>query len=220
MAGITGLRYNFSRTDVDETTTHHQQQQQSPLFERQMSNDEYTEYQQLRNIIDSLHLRINKLEKINIDLETRLEEQAKQSLAVETELINVERKWKLKCEQLSQEILKWKTDADAEKIKNNRLRDHLSNTERELYIILQRKHELMRGGPGISSTKGVLPNGKLAPSDSGILRKSDFNESSDAEMYQMQSSKMREQPPPPKQKEPKIIREKKAIANLSDFLGF
>ena len=164
MAGITGLRYNFSRSDTNET----------PLFERQMSGDDFSEFQQLRGIIDGLHQRISKLERINTDLEARLEEQAKQSMAVETELINLDRSWKAKAEQLTQEINKWKTEYETEKLKNNRMRDHLSNTEKELYTILQRKHELMRGGPGIPSSRAS--NSKFGHSESGTFKRSDYSE--------------------------------------------
>ena len=180
MAGLPGLRYNFSRTDINNESS------SSPLFERQMNNDEYTEYQQLRGIIDGLHQRIAKLEKINTDLENRLEEQAKESLQVETDYINLDRAWKEKSEILSQEILKWKMEYEAEKIKNNRLRDHLSNTEKELYTILQRKHELMRGP---ASMKGPHP-GKLSASESGLLNKRD-HEPSDIDMYQNTSEKVK-----------------------------
>jgi hypothetical protein len=190
MAGLTGLRYNFNRTDQQQSVA-----SDTPLFERQMSNDEYSEYQQLRAIIDNLHQRISKLEKINTDLEGRLEEQAKQSMAVETDLIQMERAWKQKCEQLSQEIGKWRGEYDTEKVKNNRLRDHLSNTERELYIILQRKHELMRGGgPGFSMKGGGAgaggnPTNRIPNSESGILTKRVEiinGEPSEADLYSMQ----------------------------------
>jgi hypothetical protein len=192
MAGITGLRYNFNRTNSDQQQL---SSSDTPLFERQMSNDEYSEYQQLRTIIDNLHQRISKLEKINTDLEGRLEEQAKQSMAVETDLIQMERAWKQKCEQLSQEIGKWRSEYDTEKVKNSRLRDHLSNTERELYIILQRKHELMRGGgPGFSMKGGGAggggnPTNRIPNSESGILTKRVEiinGEPSEADLYSMQ----------------------------------
>jgi hypothetical protein len=150
MSGLPGLRYNFSRTDIAPDT---------PLFEKQMTQDEYAEYQQLRAMIDGLHQRISKLEKINTDLENRLEEQAKESIAVETELINMDRFWKSKCEKLTQEIGKWKLECENEKLKNTRLRDQHSNIEKELYNILQRKHELTRG-PGASSYKGPGPSGQ------------------------------------------------------------
>ncbi|RYH20739.1 hypothetical protein EON65_22565 [archaeon] len=145
MANVAELRFNFDRADNAS---------ESPLFERQMSTgSEYGEYEQLRVLIESLQQRIVRLERINTDLEGRLEDQAKQSMAVEAECISIDRTWKEKCSTLEQEIIKWKADYQAEKAKGDRLRDQLSRTERELYGILQRKYELMRG-PATMGGKG------------------------------------------------------------------
>jgi prefoldin subunit 5 len=59
-----------------------------------MGNEDYVELQQLRLVIDDLQGRIVKLEKINVDLESRLEDQAKQSMAVEKECLQIEQKWR------------------------------------------------------------------------------------------------------------------------------
>lgn len=121
----------------------------APLFQRN-SRDDYTELQKCHNIMNKLQERVNSLESININLESRLEKEAKQNMNLERECILIENSWKLKCESLEKEIEKWKLDSATEKIKNEKLREHLSRTERELYGILQRKYELMRG----SSQKG------------------------------------------------------------------
>lgn len=140
MAGATGLRYNNSYN------RQHEIMDSMPMFER-MGSEEYMELQQCRSLIDSLQQRVNKLEKINLDLEYRLEDQAKQSMALEKECIAIDRKWKARCEQLEAVIDKQKQDFELEVQKGERVREHLSRTERELYGILQRKYELMRG-PG------------------------------------------------------------------------
>lgn len=137
---MTGLRFNFNRPVTPE----------SPLFERQITNDEYHELQQCRQQMEQLHIRIQRLEKINLDLELRLEDQAKQNMSLETECIAIDRQWKQKAEILDQEIAKWKMAYDGEQVKGNRLREQLSRTEKELYGILQRKYELMRG-PGTTA---------------------------------------------------------------------
>ena len=149
----TGLRFSFPRHDVPS-------QHDSPLFER-MGTDEYAQLQDCRQIIDSLQQRVHDLERINLDLEYRLEDQAKQCMEVEKECVSIERSWKAKCEALEKEIADWKQQYEAQKLKGDRVREHLSRTERELYGILQRKYELMRGpggrptgGPGSSSTGG------------------------------------------------------------------
>jgi len=154
MAGATGLRYNFARNEAPE----------SPLFERQMGGDEYVELQQLRLVIDSLQQRVMKLEKINVDLEGRLEDQAKQSMAVEKECTLIEQRWQSKNDELLKEIDKWKRAFQGEKLKGDRLREQVHRTERELYGILQRKYELMRGGPPGSNRGMVPPNLKSSSS--------------------------------------------------------
>ena len=141
MAGATGLRFTFPRHDVPP------QQHDSPLFER-MGTDEYAQLQDFRQIIDSLQQRVLDLERINLDLEYRLEDQAKQCMEVEKECVSIERSWKAKGEALEREIADWKQQHDAQKLKGDRVREHLSRTERELYGILQRKYELMRGPGG------------------------------------------------------------------------
>jgi hypothetical protein len=74
-------------------------------------------------------------------------------MEVEKECVAIERKWKAKCDSLEKEILNWKEQFEAQKLKGDRLREHLSRTERELYGILQRKYELIRG-PGGRVTGG------------------------------------------------------------------
>jgi hypothetical protein len=148
-----GLRYKYS----------HQEMESSPLFERQMNNDEYEELHQCKMVIDNLQQRVSKLEKINLDLEYRLEDQAKQTMAVEKECLSLEFRWKDHSEELENEINRWKAAFESEKMKGERLREHLSRTERELYGILQRKYEFMRGGPmaGKSGPKTVSSTADL-----------------------------------------------------------
>ena len=167
MSGATGLRFTFPRHDIIP-------QHDSPLFER-MGTDEYAQLQDCRQIIDSLQQRVYDLERINLDLEYRLEDQAKQCMEVEKECVSIERSWKAKCEVLEKEITNWKQQYDAQKLKGDRVREHLSRTERELYGILQRKYELIRGpaggrgsggGGGRNNTQG-RDQGATGPYSSG-----------------------------------------------------
>ncbi len=139
--------------------------QESPLFERQVGNDEYNELQQCRNMIDHLQQRIQRLEHINVDLERRLEDQAKETMTLETECIKIERSWKSKCESLENEIHQWKIAHETERGKGTKLREQLSRTEKELYGILQRKYELMRGPAGGGALKSLPGKQPSAHSD-------------------------------------------------------
>lgn len=142
MAGATGMRFTFPQHDVPRN--------ESPLFER-MGTDEYAQLQNCRSNTDTLQQRIHDLEQVNLDLEYRLEDQAKQCMEIEKDCVSIERSWKAKCKGFEDEIATCKKQFEAQKMKSDRVRDHLSRTERELYGILQRKYELIRG-PGVRPT--------------------------------------------------------------------
>ena len=147
---MSGTRYTYRESRDGSNNSAFE----SPLFERMNTVEEL---QQCRQNIESLQQRVHDLERINVDLEFRLEDQAKQCMTTEKECISLERKWRAKCEGLESDIESWKRDFDDQKLKTERLREHLSRTERELYSILQRKHELMRGaGRGSGSAVGPL----------------------------------------------------------------
>ena len=123
-----------------------------PLFQR-IGHQDYAEIQNCHAIIESLQQRVQHLEGINLNLEHRLEKEAKTNIQLEKDMQITEQTWKLKCSKLEDTITTLNHDCATEKLKNERLREHLSRTERELYSILQRKYELMRGG-GSSNTQG------------------------------------------------------------------
>lgn len=120
-----------------------------PLFERNQINgvDGISEEHVYAQTLQSQQNRIDALEKICRDLERRLENQAKQTMAVEAECMAIERSWQGKCAEYEREIKKWQAEYQAEKSKGDKVREQLQRSERELYGILQRKYELMRG-PG------------------------------------------------------------------------
>ena len=58
---------------------------------------------------------------------------------------------------MEKDIGEWQKKYLAEEKKGVRLREQISRTEKELYGILQRKYELMRGQPGNPSILGNTP---------------------------------------------------------------
>lgn len=90
----------------------------------------------------------------------------------EKECMDIERSWKAKCSAMEkvcacveyfiiifhfhlnhslisfQEVEEWKKKCHQQELKADRLREHLSRTERELYGLLQRKYQIMRGPSG------------------------------------------------------------------------
>ena len=156
MAGVTGYRYTFAKP-TNESNNYGHISPQAPLFERNQRGEEF-EIQHCRQIIDALQARIQDLERINVDLEYRLEDQARQCMSAEKECMQIKREWTTKCESLQNEINHWKDQYAAEQAKSTRLREQNSRTERELYRILQRKYELMRGINAQTSQRGSNSN--------------------------------------------------------------
>ena len=204
MAGATGLRFNFNKGDA-------------PLFERMTAADELSK---CRQIIDALQSRVQDLERINIDLEMRLEDQAKQCMTVERECIAVDRSWKEKNEVLVKEIEEWKKKNATQEMKTNKLREHLSRTEKELYGILQRKYELMRGpgrgpvGPGPGNAGGLRgPGGSGPVGPGGQLGDSMNRDSSRSSIFQEEAYSANQA------RQPQEIRQRRMMSSLNDFLG-
>lgn len=153
-------RFSFPRLDTPNT------QDNSPLFER-MGSDEFAELQSCRQIIESLEEKVRNLERISKDLEFRLEDQAKQCMTAEKECILVKREWKGRCDALQSKIEGWEREYSALQVKSDKLREHSTRTERELYGILQRKYEFMRGSGGRNpTTSRNSESASLLPVDS------------------------------------------------------
>jgi hypothetical protein len=207
----------------------------APFFARIKTVEEL---QKCKQDVEALQARVNDLERINSDLEHRLEEQAKQSMLVEKECISLERKWRAKCELLEKDTDTWKREYEEEKRKSEKLREHLSRTERELYSIIQRKHELMRtGGQGANRSNGLGPGGggvggvggsgglnglKRDPGGVGGangsserlggLRRSESSHSNSVDQINDLFANRQA-------KAPQEIRQRRMMASLSDFLG-
>jgi chromosome segregation ATPase len=140
MAAATGSRFTFPRHEV--------QRHDSPLFDGGSGSDEYAQLQNARGVMNCLQQRVQDLERINHDLEYRLEDQSEQCEEIKEECVSIERIWKDKHEVLENEIKTWKREFEAEQLKGDRVREHLSRTERELHGMLQRKYELIKGPGG------------------------------------------------------------------------
>jgi len=160
---------NFGRQQYDDYGDEQpSSQDESPLFQRLNDNtnapvsSNVSELQQYRQKLVQNQARIKQLERINTDLESRLEDQAKQCLQAERNCVDIEKKWRAKCERIEAELRSSQKHGEEAELKSERLREHLSRTERELYGLLQRKYELMRGSgqSGGSGGAGAGPGAK------------------------------------------------------------
>lgn len=149
--------YGYRYDGYDESEEHSAGvNNESPLFQRLNDSGEITTahnfggsglHQYGQKLVQN-QSRIRQLERINTDLEARLEEQARQCLQAERACVDIEKKWRSKYERIEAELRDSQKQAEAAEQKSQRLREHLSRTERELYGLLQRKYELMKGGGG------------------------------------------------------------------------
>jgi chromosome segregation ATPase len=160
-----------------------------------MGGDDFQELQTCRQTIDQLQERAQRLERINNELEYRLEDQAKQCMAAEKDCLDIRAEWALRCDQLAKEIENWKREFTSQQLNSDRLRDHLSRTEGELYVIIQRKHE--NSGFGRSG----IPQ-RRSSNDSGTLNGESVNEAFLAPQTQSRET-----------------RQKRVISSLMDFCG-
>jgi len=232
MSGATGLRFTFS--SHDNIIGGNGNVFDAPLFERIGNSEELT---QCRLTISDLQHRVNDLERINLEIEHRLEEQAKQCMAVEKECTDLERKWKDNCAQLGNEIESWKAAYAAQKLKSDKLREHLSRTERELYSILQRKYELMRnpgrgsggGGGGGGGGSGMYGNNSserlrnMAPNHEGSAQRRGSGTEGGGGGRSLSNLSLVNQAEEIFStkgiKAPQEIRQRRMLASLTDFLG-
>lgn len=122
---------------------------------------------------------------------------------LEHECTEIERSWRERCEMMEKDIGEWKKKYLNEVKKGDRLREQISRTEKELYGILQRKYELMRG-PGGAPIQGTKPskdtsrNNLYEDNDTGAA----FNNLAKNE-----------------QKSSQDIRQRKTMNSLCEFLG-
>jgi len=158
MAGGAGMRFFNNSSSSNRPADNGN----APLFERMTGIEEN---QQCKQKVEELNIRVHDLERINVDLEHRLEEQAKSTMETEKECVEIERKWEKKNQEIEEEVAKWQARFKNQETKTDRLREHLSRTEKELYSILQRKYELMRGpGRGGPAGAGGGPGGGIGKS--------------------------------------------------------
>lgn len=90
-------------------------------------------------------MRLAELERVNDDLERRLESQAKQKMSLEAEISYLDRHWSSKYAELENERDAWKGAVDAERRRSSGLREQIIRKDRELHRMLQRKYD-GRGG--------------------------------------------------------------------------
>lgn len=168
-----------------------------PLFER-FDADDFPELQNCKAAISNLQNRIEFLEKLNVDLEDRLEKQAKEAILLNRKIHSNNVEWEKQSNKLSEQILALQRDLEVAHSKNASLRDNNTRIERELYGLLQRKYEILKGparplgggNPGMGMALDPQPGKRIEE---------------ETTLQQVRA--------------PQDARQKKMTSNLSEFLG-
>lgn len=190
----------------------------TPLFERLPNNhaDEgQSELRECKAFLELQQRKIQELERINTDLEKRLEQQARERMKIEKEVAESKRVWEAKYVMLEKERDIWKAKTEKEQLHVQKLREQVRRLERELHGFLQKKYDFMaskggKGGPpaapqpttGATST-AQGPIRAPTPSSAGGLGRG-----------------METVPLNPKNFNPEAVREKQVIQSLCEFFGF
>lgn len=105
------------------------------------------EREQAVSTIANLEEKISLLERVNLDLELRLEQKARESMLLEGECLESQRSGQLRIQSLEMDIRMWKVECAAQDIRNKELKEMLSRTEMEMHSIFQRKSEHGKSRP-------------------------------------------------------------------------
>eukprot|EP00611_Tribonema_gayanum_P030126 TRINITY_DN8280_c0_g1_i1.p1 TRINITY_DN8280_c0_g1~~TRINITY_DN8280_c0_g1_i1.p1 ORF type:complete len:211 (-),score=73.35 TRINITY_DN8280_c0_g1_i1:294-926(-) len=117
--------------------------QQAPLFER-VSHDDVAELHACHAQLTELEARCGDLERINVDLELRLERQAKERMTVDREIAESNQAWEARLLAAATEAAEARAKLENEVRLGDIARDKLRRTERELHRILQKKYDIVR----------------------------------------------------------------------------
>lgn len=93
---------------------------EQPLFER-LDRDNATQLQSALATIEALQQQVATLERINVDLESRLERQARERIEVEHECAEIDRKWREKYNKLEKSMDQLRMQIHKQQQQNERL---------------------------------------------------------------------------------------------------
>jgi len=133
--GMNGLRRidDHGRNGNEPPTT-----PPTPLFER-LVTEEVQELKSCLRMIENQQRRLDELERIHIDLESRLELESRGRSQLETTLEEREREWAAKFQQLEADRDHWKHLKEQEESKTKRLMLQLNRKDQDIHRMLQRK---------------------------------------------------------------------------------
>lgn len=118
----------------------------TPLFER-LVTEEVQELKSYARIIEAQNRRIQELQRIHDDLESRLEQQTKARMNLEAKLDDEKQKWIENQGTLEKECNVWKSHAQSERMKNEKLLEQVNRKDKEIHRMIQRKYDSASKAP-------------------------------------------------------------------------
>jgi hypothetical protein len=112
--------------------------QPTPMFER-LVTEEVQELKTYVRIVENQNRRLAELEKVQSDLENRLEIESVCRQHLEATLETREREWAEKIEHVESDRDQWKHLVEVEKLKNSKLIDQVVRKDQDIHRMLQRK---------------------------------------------------------------------------------
>ena len=162
-AGHDSSHMDFSRYMVQQDTTR-------PLFERRREEEEMArrhanpemedEITMLREQLKEANARFAEVDHINVDLEHRLERQARMHVDAVAKLDAHAAELRLQLRESQDEVERWKEKHELETRRATRSMENLRRVERELYRMHQRKYDVLRG-----QERSEFPPGFPVPRD-------------------------------------------------------
>jgi hypothetical protein len=109
-----------------------------------MGQDDIAELQHCHQQLAEAEARCGELERINLDLERRLEAQAKERMRADKEVAQEVLMWEERLAQADAKSEEWKGRCEMEQKHREVVLDKLRRTERELHRILQKKYDIVK----------------------------------------------------------------------------
>lgn len=182
-----------------------------------------TELQDLGRMVETYRQRVAECERMNADLEQRLESQGRQRMALEGELTERVRAHKKEMEAKQQELNAWQQRYETLQHQCHKVRDNLQRTERELMSVLSKKYELVEAAKR-EARKQILEEEAIKRDVSRLIARTNPEEPTaaaaaggDVQMQKAKPDLARPQRPPTGS--PSEIRCRMAMDTLNDFLG-
>ena len=125
----------------------------APLLFERLATEEAQELRTYAHIIEQQNRRLAELERQHGELEAKVEQKAKDVVALEQTLERREVDWQAESNALKQERDRWRDSVQSEQVKNERLLDLVYRKDKEIQRMIQRKVCISIGWPSLTRSR-------------------------------------------------------------------